>query len=190
MHGPVANCVAVRLLRKAIATMAPRQSPDSNKAAAGDNEATTAAAGCPQSEGGGNESFLPAPRLPLLHSPIHTHMHSHVAIDITSRCTLPIASQMARRSFVPRHCLVLTRRRNDDGGGDTGPGGDGDVVQVQRGIGAMATATRRRGDDSSNVEDSIAGLVAVVIYLRLHRAGTGNSSNPPSTRLTRSHPYP
>ncbi|KAH9024916.1 hypothetical protein EDB85DRAFT_2179860 [Lactarius pseudohatsudake] len=154
MHGPVANCVAVRLLRKAIATMAPRQSPDSNKAAAGDNEATTAAAGCPQSEGGGNE-----PR-------------------------------KWRRSFVPRHCLVLTRRRNDDGGGDTGPGGDGDVVQVQRGIGAMATATRRRGDDSSNVEDSIAGLVAVVIYLRLHRAGTGNSSNPPSTRLTRSHPYP
>ncbi|KAH9027067.1 hypothetical protein EDB85DRAFT_1893109 [Lactarius pseudohatsudake] len=132
MHGPVANCVAVRLLRKAIATMAPRQSPDSNKAAAGDNEATTAAAGVHRVKA-------------VATSPIHTHMHSHVAIDITSRCTLPIASQMARRSFVPRHCLVLTRRRNDDGGGDTGPGGDGDVVQVQRGIGAMATATRRRG---------------------------------------------
>ncbi|KAH9022217.1 hypothetical protein EDB85DRAFT_1895338 [Lactarius pseudohatsudake] len=111
---------------------------------------------------------------------IHTHMHSHVAIDITSRCTLPIALQMVRWPFIPRHCLVLARQRNDDGGGDnnagdyemrrpgqrqgwgdhiegdddTGPSGDGD--EVQRGIGAMATATTRwqRGDDGSNIEDS------------------------------------
>ncbi|KAH9073592.1 hypothetical protein EDB83DRAFT_2312901 [Lactarius deliciosus] len=71
--------------------------------------------------------------------------------------------------------------RHIEGDDDTGPSGDDDEASGQWRRG-------ERGNDGNDIDDSRAMAVGVLV------TGTGNlsnpPSNPPSTCLTCSHPYP
>ncbi|KAH9024554.1 hypothetical protein EDB85DRAFT_2277561 [Lactarius pseudohatsudake] len=98
-----------------------------------------------------------------------------------------LTSQMARRPFVPRHCLVLTRRHNDDGGGDNNagdhmrPSGDGNGVTTTT-LGPAVTATWCKCNEALGQWRRQCGggvmTAAMSKIALLDSVGTGNLSNP------------